>query len=311
MDANFLNLFGQIGATFIAIIFSFFIGYLLYIKEHRDKIGNDLLALKNRLLQVFGDLQETLIPGVTQSLTSRVPPPEGTNRLHLITGMTAGTSWNMRLRQGGNPTLIWKQAMDSLEELVRGVIPTEITGFPVEKIADTEFFIPKIGVLSPELSKGLKNFLKNTKDIEWFTQDFNGYSWAKTFIEKMREWESIYPNPVMNSQQVATLFEKIITLRRLTPQVFLLEKNYENLKIQNFISNYKLVLTGMLVMFATSVFAPLMLLFTYPQNGIYQFTMSTYSISIGLDLLSFISFIGFIISTLLLVVPLFKTATHR
>jgi hypothetical protein len=311
MNPAFLDLFGQIGATFIAIIFSFFVGYLLYIKEQRDKTGTEIIALKNRIISLFQDLHETPIPGVVQSLVSTAALTPGSNRLSSISSMTAGTSWSMRVRGAVTQTQIWDQARQSLEELVRGAVPPEMIGFPVVQIADSGYFTLKLEIISDTFRNGAKSFLKNTKDIDWFARDYAGYSWARTFIEKMREWESANPNPVLRSQDVATLFERILTLRRLVPQVMHLETNYENLKIGNFISHYKIVLLGMLTMFVSSVFAPMILLFTYPEMGMYQVTIGNYSLSFGIDSIAIISWVGFVISLFMVVIPLFRTAVKN
>lgn len=90
MEPTFLESFSQVGATFISIVFSFFVGYLLYIRQKRDTIGNEIVTLKNQISSVISDLQETPIPAVEGSLFSTVSEGSPVDRLSSITNLTRG-----------------------------------------------------------------------------------------------------------------------------------------------------------------------------------------------------------------------------
>ena len=62
LNYGFWELFGQIGATMVSIIATLFVGYLLYLKEQRDRIGNEIIELKRRMSSIIDTIRETPIP---------------------------------------------------------------------------------------------------------------------------------------------------------------------------------------------------------------------------------------------------------
>lgn len=110
----------------------------------------------------------------------------------------------------------------------------------------------------------------------------------------MREWEFKYPDPVLKSQDVALLLERIIMLRWLVNEDLLLEQDYQKLKIENAISQYKMIILGFLAMGFFSIFIPLLMLLLPPINGEY--------------IVSLISFLCFILFSLLTMWILIESA---
>jgi len=250
VSLGFYELFGQIGATVVSIIFSLFVGYLLYTKEQRDRIGNKIIELKRKMSGLVNQLCETPIPGVMQSLVSHPEKDEEWNKLS-ITEWAAGVSWDMRAQAEGMKTHdIWDRVRAGLENLVKGVLP--------------DGYFPEIRVDSESFREWAENFIEKTEHIEWFCHEYAGYSWVNSLIEKMRAWEREHPNPVLKSQDVALLLHRIVLLRRLVYENLLLEQNYQNLKIENAVSHYKIIIAGFLVMAISSIATPLIMLLLPP-----------------------------------------------
>ncbi len=110
----------------------------------------------------------------------------------------------------------------------------------------------------------------------------------------MRDWENKYPNPVLKSREIVLLLERILNLRRLVEKDLLLERNYQNLKVENAISHYKIIITGFLIMGFFSIFIPLLMLLLPPIDHE--------------DLIAWSSFVGFLLSSLLTMKVLMKSA---
>ena len=255
LDYRFWELFGQIGATVVSIIATLFVGYLVYLKEQRDRIGNEILELKRRMSSIVEQIRETPIPGVIQSLLSS-QPEEQRNRLS-ITRWTAGTSWDMRVRVGEvNERDIWDNIRQSIEDLVRAILP------------DGHF--PEISMDSETFREWARNIIENTNHIEWFCHETDQYrSWYLNFLTKMVDWESTHPNPVLNSQTVALLIQRILTLRHEINEDLHLENRYQQLKIENAIQCYQFIIIGFVFMAVSSIVIPLLMLLTPHFEGIY------------------------------------------
>jgi len=279
MDSSFYGLFGQVGATVVSIIFSLFVGYLLYIKGQRDRVKNKILGLRRQMTSIIGQLLGTAIPGVMKSLLAQPEEGEKWDKLS-ITGWIAGTSWEMRADvEKMNARDVWNEIHKGLENLVKGILPNG--------------YFPEIETISASFRNWEENFIRNTEHIEWLCHEYAGYSWANSLIEKMIEWESRHPNPVLKSQDIALLIETIIKVRRLIYEDLLLEKNYRNLRIENAISHYRLIILGFLAMGFFSIFMPLLMLLLPPFTGEY--------------IVSPIAFLCFILSSLLTMWLLMKS----
>jgi len=295
MDLAFYELLGQVGATVVTVAFSLFVAYLLYLREQRDKIGNQIIGRKRDISSVFRKLLDTPIPGVSQSLTSKKPKKERKLKALSITEWAAGVPWEMRVEVGiTEQNEVWNEVRKGLENLVRGILPYGVLP-PLEK--DSELF-----------RKWAKKFVDDTEHIRWFTHDYADHSWAKSLIEYMREWETKYPNPVLKSQDVALLLDRIMILRQLVVKDLLLESDYQSVKIENAISNYKTIIGGFLVMGFLSIFMPLMILLYPPDNGDYVTYIGCYLVSINVQYLSIVILTLFILSTILVMWILVRTA---
>lgn len=273
MANEFWELFGQIGATIVSIVASFFFGYLLYLKGQRDGTGNEIIELKRRMSSIIEQIRETPIPGVIQSLLSSRPEEgEQWDRLS-ITRWTAGTSWDMRIQVGEvNEREIWDIIRQSIEDIVRAILPNG--------------HFPEISEDSETFREWARNFIGDTNHIEWFCHEIDQYgSWYLNFLAKMIDWESTHPNPVLNSQTVALLIQRILMLRQIINEGLLLEGRYQQLKIQNAIQGYKSIIIGFSCMALSSIVIPLLMLLIAPFDWMY--------------LVSWLSFSVFLISTIL------------
>jgi len=295
MDSAFYELFGQIGATVVSIAFTLFVGYLLYLKEQRDKTGNQIIALKRNMLAIFAQLLELPIPGVAQSLISpRLKDDEKKDRLS-ITEWAAGTTWEMRANvRETNRSEIWDRVRESIENLVKGILPGG--NFPNIEI-DSDLF-----------RKWGRDFIDDTEHIRWFTHEYGGHSWARSFLEKMRIWETANPNPVLKSEDIASMLEKIIVMRRLVNEDLLLEENYKNLKTENAISHYKSIILAFLSMGFFSILVPLVILLFPPANSEYLIPIGEYLILVNVLLVNLISLLGFLCTSLIIMWLLIKAA---
>jgi hypothetical protein len=204
---------------------------------------------------------------------------------------------------------VWNEVHEGLESFVRGIVPREALSFPAEYLPGG-YLAPRFEIVSDSFTKWATDFLKNTKDFEWFIREYAGFSWAASFLTKMQEWETKHPNPVLKSQDVATLFERIMTLKRLVLNDFLLEKNYDCLRIDNFVAHYKAIVAGLLAMGFFSIFMPLIILLVYPSDGRYYFWICKSLFSIEVSLIAAVSLIGFILASALVTILLFRTATR-
>jgi hypothetical protein len=295
MDSAFYELFGQIGATIVSIAFTLFVAYLLYVKEQRDKIGNQITALKRNMFVIFTQLLELPIPGVAQSLTSPRPRDDEKKDRLSITEWAAGTTWEMRVSvEGINRNEIWNKARKGIENLVKGVLPNGS--------------FPTIEIDSDSFRKWGKDFVDDTEHIRWFTHEYGGHSWARSFLEKMREWEIEYPNPVLRSEDIASMLEKIMVLRRLVNEDLLQEENYRNLKIENAINHYKIIISAFMAMSFFSIFVPLAILLFPPVNNEYLIQVGRNFFAINVLFIGLSSFLGFLFASLLIIWLLIKAA---
>ena len=293
MDSAFNELFGQIGATVVSIAFSLFIGYLLYIKEQRDRIGKEIVAMKREMASLIRQLEEMAIPGVTHSLLSQPEEGEQWDKLS-ITSWVAGVSWQMRVQVGEiGANDVWNQVRDRLEDLVKGILPEN--SFPEIKV-DSELF-----------REWATNFVRHTEHIEWFCHDFAGYSWAHSLVNKMREWEAQHPNPVLRSQETALLLERIRSLRRLVNKELIFERNYDSLKTENAIGHYKIIIASFLFMGLFSIVIPSLLLLFPPINNEYTVWIGQHILTINVQHVSLASFLCFVFCALLIIWLLMKT----
>lgn len=271
---------GQIGATIVSLVFALFVGYLLYLKEQRDRTGNRIIELKRSMNSLAEQLKESLIPGVVHSLLARPKKGEKWDNLS-ICSWVAGVSWDMRVQAEKLDTHnIWNGVRKSLEDLVRGILP--------------DGYFPEISPVSESFREWANAFIRNTEHIEWFYHEHNGHSWVSGLIGRMIEWEEKYPNPVLKSRDLALLLERIMKLRRLIKEDSLWEQNYQRLKVQNAVGHYKIIITGFLTMGFFSIFIPLLMLLLPPFDG--EYTVSV------------ISFSCFILFSLLTIYMLVKTA---
>lgn len=120
MNSNFYELFGQVGATVVSILATLFVGYMLYLKERRDRIGDDIIALKRNMCSIVRQLSVTPIPGVLQSLLSHRPIEGEKWDQSSITEWAAGISWDMRVQAHKiNEREIWDEVRKALENLVK------------------------------------------------------------------------------------------------------------------------------------------------------------------------------------------------
>lgn len=246
LDYGFWELFGQIGATVVSIISTLFIGYLVYLKEQRDRIENEIIESKRRMSSIVEQIRETTIPGVIQSLLSS-RPEEQRDRLS-ITRWTAGTSWDMRVRIGEvNEIDVWDNIRQSIEDLVRAILPNGN--------------FPEIS-MNPEIfQEWARKFIGDTNHIEWFCHETDQFgSWYLNFLAKMIDWESTHPNPVLNSQTVALLIQRILTLRHEINEYLHLEYRYQQLQIDNAIQFYQFIIIGFVFMAVSSIVVPLLVL---------------------------------------------------
>jgi len=115
----------------------------------------------------------------------------------------------------------------------------------------------------------------------------------------------------LKSQDVASLFERIMTLRELVLKVFLLERNYDSLRIDNFVSCYRAIVAGLFAIGFFSVFMPLIMLLFYPVDGRYYFWICERLFSLEVSQIALVSLIGFILSSLLVAIFLFRTAAKK
>lgn len=180
------------------------------------------------MLSIIEQLKDTPIPGVVNSLLSVPQAGEEWDELS-ITGWSSGTSWNMRVNVGEiRQQDVWDGVRQSLEDLVRGVLPNGV--LPDGNIVDSEAY-----------REWVNNFVTSTNHIEWIDHEVDGYSWLRSFIIKLREWEESQPNPVLRSQNVFLLIERIMTLRDMVVDEFYFEQNYQRLKIENALNHFYII----------------------------------------------------------------------
>lgn len=293
MDSAFYELFGQIGATVVSIAFSLFVGYLLYIKRERDRIGGNIVELKRSMLSLVHQLEETPIAGVAHSLLSQPEEGEEWDKLS-ITRWVAGVSWEMRVQAGEvNVNDVWNEVRNRIEDLVRGILPED--SFP-EIERDSEAF-----------RQWARDFIDHTEHVEWFCHEFAGDSWAESLINKMGEWEAQHPNPVLSSQEVALLLERIMELRHLVRKELLFEQSYNHLRMENAISNYKTIIVAFFSMGFFSILIPLMILLFPPVDDKYFVSIGKYNLPIIVQHVSLVSLACFIFSAVLIIWLLMKT----
>jgi len=247
LDCGFWDSFGQIGATVVSIIASLLTGIIVYLKGQKGRTGNEIIESKRKMSSIVEQLRETPIPSVIHSLISSRPEEEQWDKLS-ITRWTAGTSWDMRVRVGEiNERDIWVSIRQSIEDLVRAILPNGN--------------FPEIGVDSETFREWARNFIGDTNHIEWFCHETDQYgSWYLNFLAKMIDWESTHPNPVLNSQTVALLIQRILTLRHEIKEDLRLENRYQQLKIENTIQGYQSIIIGCVFMAVSSIVIPLLVL---------------------------------------------------
>jgi hypothetical protein len=295
MDLVFYQLLGEVGATLVTVAFSLFIAYLLYLREQRDRIGNQILASKSSIYSVFAQLLETPIPGVSGSLISKEPSKDEKLAMLSIAEWAAGVSWEMRVTVGEiKENEVWKKVAKALENLVRGILP--------------EGSLPVLEKDSEPFRKWGRRFVDSTEHISWFTHDYAGHSWAKSLIEYMQKWEEKHPNPVLRSQDVALLLDRIMILRLLVNQDLLFESDYQSLKIENAIGNYKAIVIGFGVMGFFSIIMPLLILLFPPSNGNYATYLGDYLISIDAQWLSVVVLAIFVSSSMVVLSVILRAA---
>jgi uncharacterized protein YeaO (DUF488 family) len=295
MDLAFYQLLGEVGATLVTVAFSLFVAYLLYLREQRDKIGNQILASKSSIYSVLTRLLETPIPGVSGSLISKEPSKDEKLAMLSITEWAAGVSWEMRVRVGEiKENEVWEKVTKALENLVQGILP--------------EGSLPVLEKDSEQFRKWATRFVDSTEHIRWFTHDYADHSWAKSLIEYMQEWEEKHPNPVLRSQDVALLLDRIMILRQLVTQDLLFESDYQSLKIENAIGNYKAIIIGFVVMGFSSILMPLMVLLFPPFNENYATYLGDYLISIDVQWLSVVVLAIFVSSSIAVLSVILRTA---
>lgn len=285
METAFFELLGQVGATVVTVAFSLFIAYLLYLKEQRDRLGNQIFQKKRGIYSVFTLLLETPIPGVSPSLTSEGPTKEQRARALSITEWAAGVSWEMRMEtEGINVRDVWDRVRESLELLVQGILPNSA--------------LPALEVDSEEFRKWARKFVENTEHIRWFTHLYAGHSWARSLIGYMRDWERNHPNPVLRSQDVALLLDRVMLLRRLVFDDLLLESDYLSLKIEHAIRDYKKIIAGFVIMGVSSIIMPLVILVFPTSDNSYVMHLGETILSINVQYISTILLAVFVASTI-------------
>ena len=190
----------------------------------------------------------------------------------------------MRIRVGEiREQDMWDEVRQGLENLVRGVLP--------------QGYFPGVSPDSEPFREWARNFIRNTNHIEWFCHDIGRFqSWLENFIERIRQWENEHPNPVLNSNDVLLLLQRILMLRSLINEDLLLEQNYQNLKIENAIQHYKLITVCFLVMGGSSVVLPLLMLLLPSLKNAF--------------IISWLGFLCFLISSITTVWYLIKSATQ-
>ena len=190
----------------------------------------------------------------------------------------------------------WGSVRYNLEVLVKGTAPKAITDFQKEQMGDSSNYPPKLEIISEKFSRGANTFLKNTETIDNFSRGYSGESAISAFIGNMRKFEAEHPNRHLKSPDVDKLFSELNVIRDKILEEVPLENDYKNLRIGNFVSHFKIVLGGLAAMFICSVFGPLILLFSFPENGVYQANIGNYLLELGVDSISFMFLMGFVIS---------------
>jgi len=295
LETAFLDLFGQIGATMVSIAFTLFVGYLLYVKEQRDRIKDRMAELRKEMSPIADQLAETPIPGVVHSLLSkRDTRGEKWDNLS-ITRWAAGVSWDMLVQVGEiNENDVWKQVRTGLEDLVRGILP--------------DGSIPAVETDPESFKKWGEEFILDTQHIEWFCHELGESSWVKSLARKMVEWEARHPNTLLRSQDVFLMIERISVLRSLVSEALSHEQNYERLKIENAIGHYRLIIAGFVAMGFFSIFVPLMMLLFPPVGQLYMISVRGYDLLVDARYVSLASLICFLSLSLSIMWSLLKTA---
>jgi len=252
MNLSFFELFGQVGATVVSLTATLFIAYLIYFKEQRDKIGNQIITIKRKINIIVREIIDIPIPGVSHQLVLTSSEDMKWEKLS-ITSITAGPDWDLFIERNVERSDIWDQVRTSLEDLVRGIIP--------------DGYFPEISIDSIDFRNWANNFMSNTNHIEWFCHELGqNRSWFTRFMEKFESYERKRRNPVLNSQDVRLMIYKILELRDLINEDLILEQNYNTLKIENSFHHYNLIIIGFFIMAVSSIVVPLFMLLLNPNQ---------------------------------------------
>jgi len=262
INSEFYILFGQIGATILSILASLFIGYLFYLREQRDRIKNNIYKLKLNIDSIIRQIEDIPILNVTDNIyyqdIEKVEKEiekenEGSDldlfqrRIRHIFHWADLFSWEKQAENIGVEK-IWEDITIAFEKLFKNLLPRNFN----ISLSNSENF-----------QKWAEYFLRETYYIEIFDKEhkeLNGFSWLKALLSKMKRFESDHSNPDLTSQNVSILLGRILELRNLTDECLDLEYNYQYLKIDKVVSDYKIVIFSFLMMGTCSIILPLIIL---------------------------------------------------
>lgn len=86
----------------------------------------------------------------------------------------------------------------------------------------------------------------------------------------MREWEEeVWLRPVFRSEDVSSLFARLMSLRNLVEKGIGLERRYQSLKVESAISNYKLLKVNFISLGSVAILIPLVMVLIPPIKNEY------------------------------------------
>ena len=270
MNYNFYILLGQIGATMVSILATLFVGYFLYLKEQRDRIGNEIIKKKREMLEIIEQLNRTPIPGVLQSLYDSRPEDRSKWFSRSDLNYWSFGPWKSRLESAWTPAraepykdagALIEAVSEDLEKLVKGVIP--IGSFP------------EIEEDSEEFRQWAEDFLEYIRPIDFFCSESESPGGHKSssmslFLENMWEWEEeVFRRPVFRSEDVSTLFDRVIKLKNSVKDGLDLHRKFQLYKFEKAIPSYKLVIANFIILGFFSILIPLIILLIPPFKNEY------------------------------------------
>lgn len=296
MTSAFYDTLAQVGATMVSILSTLFVGYLLYIKERKDRINDEMKRLHEKMTSTFCDILETTIPGIVPRLLEKTKPDEKWDNLSLVRS-DALFPWERMIRiKKIKPSDLLDEVDKGLRDLIKGLL----SGVP--KIEDRSSLVSwRDAFIELEKNRDLlieweTDFLEKSKHIEFFCHRYGRYSWADAFLNNMEEYIAQGHNAFYDPRQISVLFSRLLDLRSLATNNLLLEQSHKNLAVEKVVSHYRFVITGFAFMSVSSVIVPLIMILLAPSDLDYS--------------VSWISFLVFAFSTVLTLWLLYKSATR-